>query len=462
MQRLEDGHVCQTISDAEQCRELLYRIGKSRLFTSCHALRAFLLYVGEHAIDGKLGAIKEQQIGSRVFGRKPDYDPAQDNIVRVRARELRQRLSEYFAGEGRDETLVISIPKGHYIPVFQPRNSGACPESSPPALQAGKNDQNHTNGHHTTHPRQEEESTRLQAVSRRIPRFHVLGPLTVTVVAVLLGIMLWSKQRPQAVSEQPQADATRCLWSQLFPPGGQELTVVFADAGFALWQDVTNRNLDLGDYLNRRWYAEGAAGDLKMREMAIRRFTSPADLDLAVRIAGIARSYNGRVKARFARNIDVHEVRSGNLVLLGSRRSNPWVELFEPRLNFVLEFDRNGHGPAFRNRSPKKGEPKIVALDSRLSVEGPESRLIKSYAVAALLPGPTEHSNVLIIEGLSMEGTEAAGEFVTNPRRFSTFLRMIGQKADKPIKPFEVLLGLTAIAGGYSDPEVVAYRYPIY
>jgi hypothetical protein len=443
--------VCQSPSDLEQRLELLHRIEKSRLFTSSQVLRAFLLYVGEHAIAGKFDAIKEQQIGNRVFGRKPDYDPAQDNIVRVRARELRQRLTEYFAGEGRDETLVVSIPKGHYIPVFQPRNSGECSESITPAV----------NGILPARPLEQEEPSRRSAESSRIPRLRVLGSLAVLTVVVVLGTMLWSKQRPTSVSDQPPSDMTRCLWAQLFPPGGQELTVVFADAGFALWQDVTNRNLDLGDYLSRRWYSEGAADDLKMREIAIRRFTSPADLDLAVRIAGIAHSYNSGVKVRFARNVDIHEVRSGNLVLLGSRRSNPWVGLFEPRLNFILEFDRSGHGPAFRNRAPKPGEPKIVALDSRLSVQGPESRLIKSYAVAAMLPGPTDHSNVLIIEGLSMEGTEAAGEFITNPRRFGTLLRRIGQKPDKPIKPFEVLLGLTAIAGGYADPELVAYRYPL-
>jgi hypothetical protein len=218
--------------------------------------------------------------------------------------------------------------------------------------------------------------------------------------------------------------------------------------------------LTLGDYLSRSWYAKDEAGGVKMREIAIRRFTSPADLDLSTRITDLAHSYRSHAKIRFARNVDIHELRSGNLVLLGSRRSNPWVELFEPRMNFVLEFDRDRHGPAFRNRSPRPGEPKMVALDSSLSVQGPESKLIESYAVAALLPGLTDHGSVLILEGLSMEGTEAAGEFVLNPQRFGPFLRRIGQKSNQPVKPFEVLLKLTAVAGGFADPEVVAFRYP--
>lgn len=459
MEQLEDEHVSQIPfdraqrhpspvrpSDGKQHLELLHRIANSRSFSACHTLRAFLLYVGEHAIAGRLDAIKEQQIGSHVLGRKPDYDPAEDNIVRVRARQLRQRLSEYFAGEGIDEPVIVSIPKGHYIPVFEPRI--ATPNYPPDPA---------------TPPVSTSDPSSEVPASLKLRRFGIrAGALSVVAVIVAVIVpLLWSMHRAKPVSDSSSSQTTGPLWSQLFPTGGPELTVITADAGFALWQDITDRSLNLGDYLSRRWYTEGVAADLKMREIAIRRFTSPADLSLAVRIAEIAGSYNGRARVKFARNVDIHEVRSGNLVLIGSRRSNPWVELFEPRMNFVLEYDRNRHGPAFRNRSPKPGEPDLVALDSSLSVQGPETKLIESYAVAALLPSPTDRGHVLIVEGLSMEGTEAAGEFVTNPKRFATLLRRIGQKNDKPIKPFEVLLGLTAVAGGYADPELIAYRYPM-
>jgi hypothetical protein len=460
MEQLEDEHVSQIpleraqrhpspvrSFDGNQHLELLHRVANSRSFSTCHTLRAFLLYVGEQAIAGKLDAIKEQQIGSRVLGRKPDYDPAEDNIVRVRARQLRQRLSEYFAGEGSDEPVVVSIPKGHYVPVFEPRTRALTdapePPVSPPSI---------SNSDLPPEPQ----------ADLKIHRFSIRAGLVLAAAAIIAAVvpLLWSMHRTKPATEASSNQTTAPLWAQLFPTGGPELTVVAADAGFALWQDITDRSLNLGDYLSRGWYTKGATADVKMREIAVRRFTSPADLSLAVRIAEIAGSYNGRVRVKFARNVDIHEVRAGNLVLIGSRRSNPWVELFEPRMNFVLEYDRSHRGPAFRNRSPKPGEPDFVALDSSLSVQGPETKLIESYAVAALLPSPTDRGHVLIVEGLSMEGTEAAGEFVTNPKRFATLLRRIGQKTDRPIKPFEVLLGLTAVAGGYADPELIAYRYP--
>jgi hypothetical protein len=86
---------------------------------------------------------------------------------------------------------------------------------------------------------------------------------------------------------------------------------------------------------------------------------------------------------------------------------------------------------------------------------------MESYAVAALLPSPSGTGVVAIVEGLSMEGTEAAGELVTNLEKFGTLLRRIGVKNDQPVKPFEMLLKLTAVPGGYGDAELIAYRYPV-
>jgi hypothetical protein len=97
--------------------QLIQRIAASRTLNGSPALKSFLLYITEQALLGHTEDIKEQVIGSHVLGRKPNYDPASDNIVRVRARQLRQKLEQYFETEGIAEHLIISIPKGGYIPV---------------------------------------------------------------------------------------------------------------------------------------------------------------------------------------------------------------------------------------------------------------------------------------------------------------------------------------------------------
>jgi len=69
-------------------------------------------------------------IAIEVFGRSPDYDPTQDSIVRTEAGRLRARLTEYYAGEGKGDALVIEVPKGGYTPVFRQ------PEAAPETIQA--------------------------------------------------------------------------------------------------------------------------------------------------------------------------------------------------------------------------------------------------------------------------------------------------------------------------------------
>src|SRR5580698_2482246 len=119
----------QSLSDAtltaEQKRELLQRVLQSPLFSRCSALRAFLNYVTENAIAGNLDLIKEQSIGSAALGRGVGYDPTADNIVRVRAQELRQKLEKHFETVGAQEPVIISVPRGTYIPEFHVRSVDA-------------------------------------------------------------------------------------------------------------------------------------------------------------------------------------------------------------------------------------------------------------------------------------------------------------------------------------------------
>lgn len=61
-----------------------------------------------------------------VFGRPVDYDTSQDTLVRVQASQLRKKLQQYFEEEGREETLIVDLPKGSYALVFREgRGSGA-------------------------------------------------------------------------------------------------------------------------------------------------------------------------------------------------------------------------------------------------------------------------------------------------------------------------------------------------
>lgn len=106
-------------SQAEAVRLQLERVLASSGLARNERLTRFLRFVVERHLEGKDIELKESLIAIEVFGRKPDYDPKQDSIVRSEAARLRGRLAEFYAGQGRSDAMVIELPKGGYIPVFR-------------------------------------------------------------------------------------------------------------------------------------------------------------------------------------------------------------------------------------------------------------------------------------------------------------------------------------------------------
>jgi TolB-like protein len=82
-------------------------------------LSRFLRFIVEHNLAGKDDELKEAVVAIEVFGRKPDYDPKLDSIVRTEASRLRAKLAEYHNSEGKTDTVIIELPKGGYVPAFR-------------------------------------------------------------------------------------------------------------------------------------------------------------------------------------------------------------------------------------------------------------------------------------------------------------------------------------------------------
>ena len=105
---------------APEVRAALERIVASPGFSEAGRLGPFLRFLVETALSGDGQMLKESLIGIEVFGRPAGYDPRTDPIVRVEARRLRSRLTDYYADAGKEEAVRIDLPKGGYVPVFAP------------------------------------------------------------------------------------------------------------------------------------------------------------------------------------------------------------------------------------------------------------------------------------------------------------------------------------------------------
>jgi TolB-like protein len=110
---------------ADEVRAQLKRILESQPFAGTPRLRTFLRYVVDRTLDGEGGQLKEYAIGTDVFERDAQYDPRIDSIVRVEAGRLRAKVEEYYRGEGAGDRVMVRIPRGSYVPLFEMREAVA-------------------------------------------------------------------------------------------------------------------------------------------------------------------------------------------------------------------------------------------------------------------------------------------------------------------------------------------------
>jgi hypothetical protein len=414
--------------------ELVQKVAGSVSFQRSPRLRELIVYVCERAILNRPEELREQQIGCGVFSRKPDYNPGDDNIVRVEIRHLRKRLEEYFAAEGKDEPLVIVIPKGTYVPVFEPRPVSAPPET-PSVI-----------------PPQ-------SAVDLGRWRTSWWFYLTVAAIAVLslLCAWLWQENRTNArkvaaLSGPDQSESP--LWPLLFNHDHQTF-IVCADSTLVVAETLLRRKVPLEQYVTGDYAA--LQGDLTpdtatlLRRLPRWQFTDMSDVRLVQRLSRINAEHWDKVTIRSARTTQIQDFKNGNIVLLGSIRSNPWNQLFEAALNFQFDFDEEYRTPFVRNKVPLTGEPAVY----HAATPGESG---EAYSTIAFLPNLRHTGNVLIISGTTAESTEATGEFLTNSATAAELNGLLMKRANNRAPYFEVLLRSVSLSGIAKNPEVVAIR----
>ena len=124
--------------DGEAIRAALDRVMASDGFARSGRARELLAYVAEEALAGRGDRINSKTIAQDVFGRDEAFDASADPLVRVQMGRTRNLLEAYYQEEGRDDPVLIEIPRGTYRPDFRPREApAAVPPTSPDAGDTG-------------------------------------------------------------------------------------------------------------------------------------------------------------------------------------------------------------------------------------------------------------------------------------------------------------------------------------
>ncbi|MBM3725203.1 MAG: hypothetical protein FJW40_07235 [Acidobacteria bacterium] len=88
-------------------------------------MASLLRYVAGRTLEGS-SDLKEYVIGTEVFGRDASYNPQDDPTVRIMAGRLRAKLAEYYHGPGREDAVLIELPRGGYQTTFTVRREAAA------------------------------------------------------------------------------------------------------------------------------------------------------------------------------------------------------------------------------------------------------------------------------------------------------------------------------------------------
>ncbi|HEY6447616.1 MAG TPA: hypothetical protein VIY53_14235 [Acidobacteriaceae bacterium] len=389
-------------SVADERWALVTRIAASQHLKTSPRLREFLFYIARCAIREAPEEATEQQIGIRVFGRPAGYNSSEDSIVRTHARLLRQKLAAYFSEEGAQETVILEVPKGHYLPIFHAREGPRAPE--PVAVIVP----------HGVERTQEDEGF---APTRPWKLWIALG--TAILAALLLGAAVVSHPWRRAT---PQPTAVDLFWRPFLnsdPP-----LVIYSNA---LFEGSSTQGLR---------YAPPETVRRANGDGYVDTYTGIGELASVYTLTRLFDSHHATFLLKRSLLVTWDEAQLRNLIFIGSRAENPSLRVLQPTSDFTMVAGPDSAGVV--NVHPLQGEQAVYSR--------PERPLTTDYAILALQPGVQAGRQMLEFSGLTTFGTQAAVDFVCSPDTMGPLLKKItGPKGE--IRPFEAVLQ-TTIGGG--------------
>ncbi|MBI4892490.1 MAG: hypothetical protein HY821_17830 [Acidobacteria bacterium] len=373
----------------EDCRSAVERISASKHLRKSPRLRDFLCYVSDRALLGRPDEATEAQIGIHIFGRQPGYNSSEDSIVRVSARQLRQKLIAYYSDEGAADEIRIEIPKGSYLPDFQRRDPAAVHEI-------------------------------VVSRARARQRWVLSALILVVVVIAVSGLVL---------ALLPSHPARQTTLVSILLGEGQPVRLIMSDAGLIPLDRLTGKKTLLDEYSRKSYYIPGPGqdGDEGKRRAITHLIRAPhvgmADLNFLVGVFRNNPENLDRILVSHSRELTAREAKSDNLWLLGGGGVIPWTSLFAGEFSLHIEMPEGDTGA----RSSGLNAPAASAMET-------------AYAHVALLRLDGGKRHVMLLEGTTMPAKEAAGEFVTSARGLAEIRRGLRLGPSQPIPAFEAIL----------------------
>lgn len=421
--------------EQEQVRRQLDRMLENHLFKNSRRYPALLRFIVEEALAGRVDSLRERPLGVHVFERPADYDTAVDPVVRVTAAEVRKRIAQYYHDEEHDAEIRIDLLPGRYTPEFRFKTpeKGAASEQDSVAAVLDRPGTGISLSAAAEHPSvvSTGDTTVRSTAWRRWP-IIVCACLICTLAAVPLYLWL----RPSAMDQ---------LWAPLLGSRQPVLFCIPSDCGRKRGPADTRPMVDTSSIqIGDKDAQAGATTFLTFESLGENVVYSDMLALLKVSNVLAVRHRDYRAKLNVATNLE--DLRQEPAVLIGGM-DNQWTMLALAPLRFHFEgSDEDRYWVADRMNPQNKN----WALDLKVQYMA----VTRDYAIIARLHNKQTGQPEIIIAGIGMSGTAAAGEFVGDDKRIDELRKRIGPGFKD--HDFEAVLSTDVVNGIAGSPTVIA------
>jgi hypothetical protein len=231
--------------------------------------------------------------------------------------------------------------------------------------------------------------------------------------------------------------------------------IVPMDSGLGILQNLTGQLVGLEDYANGSYPTNmrplSGVGPENMNDLRRQRYTSLAALQITAMLTKLPEFAGSHSQIRYARSITTEDLKSANIILLGSSHTNPWVSLFDKELNFKLKYMPEVNRSFVINEHPGSTE-------QREYWNGTEETANVTYGVIDYLQSLDGNGHVLIIQGLNMAATQAAADTLFDRSAMKRVLKE-ASRPDGSLRSFELLIETSSIGATDPDARIIATRF---
>ncbi len=432
--------------DVWRALEELLRSQPLRSTTQCQQL---LRYIVEHTLTGELGLLRERVIGKEVFGRRPDYEPGDDPVVRIRAADLRKRLALYYQALSDPPCVKIDVPPGSYRATFvwSSEEVATLPleqNASLPPLASIPSKKSTPLSSLSTSSGIEDTSAQSAVEELRRPSrlYRLLTPVLAT-VSLIVGLAgIWYIHRA--------SDPVRQFWTPMLADPRPVLISIGSNAVYRMGEH------EIDEYLSKTAAEQQTSEGMEFFPPvkpeqsfastglypAPDSFVALADVAATTEIVRMLTRYGKDFDERFPNDISFSEMREHSAVLIGGA-NNPITRDMTKNLPFV----RRGRNWIKDRDHPDKGW-ELHASDDLHDTD--------DYAIITRLVARDDAAPMVAVAGLGGHGTLAAAEFLCKPDYVRSLRAQLGPDWLK--RNFQAVLHIKIIDFKPSSMEIVATR----